>query len=110
MEAAFPLALGAWNGDDGAVRRDLTWDAMVTVAERLNREAGGLTSHVRASRQRSWLTLTVTEGLEVADNWTEAFEAVRKRRLPRGAWTEIQPVAQAASTVGRFLRERPDLR
>jgi len=90
--------------------RDATWDAMVAAAEQLTREAGGLTSKVRAARRRSWGNMTVTEGLAIADNWTDAFEPVRRRSTFGGQWTAIQTVDEAAATVGRFLRERPDFR
>ena len=90
--------------------RDATWDAMVAAADQLTREAGGLTSKVLAARRRSWLNMTLTEGLAIADNWTDAFEPVRRRNLLGGPWTEIQSVGVAATTVGRFLRERPDFR
>lgn len=53
--------------------------------------------------------LSVTEGLEVADNWTEVFEPVRKRRRFTSRWTTLQPVQEAAAQIGTFLRERPDL-
>ena len=90
--------------------RDLPWDAMVTVAERLEPLTEGTTLTVRARRRHS--LLWVTEGLEVVDNWTDVFEPVRRRWwwVPRRVvgWTEIQPVAEAASHVGSFLRERPD--
>jgi hypothetical protein len=52
----------------------------------------------------------VTEGLVIADHWTDAFEPVRRRGLFGGEWTAIQSVDEAATTVGRFLRERPDFR
>ena len=87
---------------------DPTWDAMVAVAEQLTREGGGLRSKVQAARRRSWWTRTVTEGLVIADHWTDAFEPVRRRGLFGGEWTAIQSVDEAYTTVGRFLRERPD--
>ena len=90
--------------------RDATWDAMVAAADQLTREAGGLTSKVRAARRRSWVNRTVTEGLAIADNWTDAFEPVRRRNVLGGEWTSIQTVDEAAATVARFLRERPDFR
>lgn len=89
--------------------RDLVWAALFDVADRLNRRVSGSTLEVRAARRRSFLRWTVVEGLEVTDNWTDVFEPVRTRRLLQSEWTEVQPVQQAASKVGAFLRERPDL-
>jgi hypothetical protein len=89
---------------------DPTWDAIVAAADQLTRDAGGLTSKVEAARRRSWASRTLTEGLAIADHWTDAFEPVRRRGLFGGEWTTIQSVDEAAATVGRFLRERPDFR
>jgi len=86
------------------------WAVITTTADRLNGAFGALTLQVRAARQWSWTTLTVTEGFAVVDNLTNMFEPVRRRRLPRWDWAEVQPVERAAATVERFLRERPDLR
>jgi len=86
--------------------RDLVWDALDTTAERLAKLTTG-TLVVRAFRSRP-LSLRVTEGLEVADNWTDLKEPVRWRWSRE--WHELQPVQTAASKVGAFLRERPDLR
>ncbi len=104
-----PVASQLLEGHDYQVTRDLIWAALYDVADRLNRRTSGSTLEVRAARRRSLLRWTVVEGLEVIDNWTDVFEPVRSRRLLGTAWTEIQPVQQAASKVGAFLRERPDL-
>ena len=113
--AAFRVPVNGWSrrADTACVPRlrgDSTWAAMVEAAERLNREPAGLTHRVSAARQRSWTTLTVIEGFVIGDKWTDAFEPVRRRRMTSTAWTDIQPLEKAAATVGRFLRERPDLR
>jgi len=91
------------------VREDSTWAAIVAAAERLTREPAGLALKVLPARQRSWTTLTVTEGFAVGDHWTDAFEPVRRRRMVSTTWTDVQPIETAAATVERFLRERPDL-
>src|SRR5947209_20500645 len=94
----------------GAVERDQTWAAIWNVAARMNRRYTETALRVRPARHMSIRNWTVTEGLEAVDNWTEVFEPVRRRRLlRRWRWTEIQPVAEAASKVGRFIRDRPDL-
>jgi hypothetical protein len=103
------LASDAAHGHDVGVTRDLAWAAICEVADRLNRRVSDSTLEVRAVRRRSSLQWTVTEGIEVVDNWTELFEPVRRRRLMPSTWEEIQPVQQAASNVGSFLRDRPDL-
>ena len=89
--------------------RDLAWAAIYDVATRLNERAESATLQVRAARRRSVLQWTVEEGIEVVDNWTDVFEPVRRRRLFGRDWQEVQPVQQAASSVGAFLRDRPDL-
>lgn len=89
--------------------RDLDADAMVTVAERMNDRYPDPTLIIRASRRRSLLRWSVVEGLEVADKWTDVYEPVRKRRMLVGPWEQVQPVQQAASKIGGFMRERPDL-
>jgi hypothetical protein len=96
------------------VVRDLTWDALVAVAERLNDESasagrGKETLTVRAARRRSATWLVVSEGLEATNLWTEVFEPVRRRWWLGRRWREVQPLQQAASRVGAFLRDRPDL-
>lgn len=93
--------------------RDLTWDALVTVAERLNREASGAElgkeNLTVKARRLSPFWLEVSEGLEAANNWTVVFEPVRQRRRPCRRWREVQPIQQAASRIGEFLHDRPDL-
>ena len=88
--------------------RDLVWDAMVTVAGRLRPRAELQGLKVQASRRRSWLRLEVTEGLEAVDNWTDVFEPVRRRHFLTSNWSGVQPVQDAAASIGRFLDERPD--
>lgn len=87
--------------------RDPTWDAMASVAERLS---GHGSIGVRAARRRSWLTLTVTQGLAVEDNWTDVVEPVRKRHFLSARWEALQTGSEVASAVGHFLRDRPDVR
>ena len=86
--------------------RDPMWDDLVNVSARLNDESA---MTVSAARQRCWTTFTVTEGIAMLDRSIAAFEPVRRRRLMTSEWTEVQSVERAASTVERFLRERPDL-
>jgi hypothetical protein len=97
--------------DDGVVpdhARDLAWDAISTVAERLNARTEGTTLEVRAKRRR--IGRRVVEGIEVVDRWTNVWEPVRERPAwARNRWREVQPVQTAASKIGTFLRERPDL-
>ena len=95
--------------------RDLTWDALVTVAERLDREASKADNprealSVRAARRRSSAWLSVSEGLAAANNWTDIFEPVRRRQWVGRRWREVQPIQQAAAKIGAFLRDRPDFR
>jgi hypothetical protein len=91
------------------VRATQAWGAIREVADRLNQGVIDSTLEVRAARRRSLLTWTVTEGIEVTDNWTDVFEPVRRRGLMSTKWQEVQPVEQAASKVDSFLRDRPDL-
>jgi hypothetical protein len=95
------------------VSRDLTWDAIVTVAGRLSRESAesGLGREalvVRGVRRRSpgW----VVEGLGASNNWTHGvYEPVRRRRWLSRRWSDLQPVPEAARKIGAFMRERPDI-
>jgi hypothetical protein len=103
------LVSGAVTEHDVAMARDLAWAAIYEVADRLNRGVSDSTLEVRAARRRSLLQWRVTEGIEVTDKWTDVFEPVRRRRLVSSKWQAIQPVQQAASNVGSFLRDRPDL-
>jgi hypothetical protein len=90
------------------MERDQTWAAMFTVAERMTAEhCAGDTLKIYAVTRRP-NPVTVVQGLLVADNWTDVFEPVRKRRVFGKRWTEVQPVDVAAANVGAFLRERPD--
>lgn len=61
-----------------------------------------------AANRRSTGLLTVAEGLAAQDNWTDVFELMRKRRVYRTHWTEVQTLEQAAERMQVFLRERPD--
>ena len=80
---------------------------MYTAAERLTaRYCEGGTLRVTAYQQRN-LT-KVVQGLAVWDKWTDGTEPVRERRYFSNKWTELQPVQEAASKIGAFLRERPD--
>jgi hypothetical protein len=80
---------------------------MYTVAERLTaRYCEGDTLEVAAYQRRN-LT-SVVQGLEVRDKWIDYVEPVRTRRYFSTTWTEIQPVAEAASKIGNFFRQRPD--
>lgn len=89
------------------MERDQTWAAMVNLAEHMStRYCEGDTVKVYAIRRRG--LLTVTEGLQAADNWTDVFEIVRRRRVFSSAWTELRPVKEAAANIRAFLRERPD--
>ena len=93
-----------------AVERDLVWDAVLTVAERMSEEYEDTGLVVRGARRRSFRTLSVTEGLLATDKWTDVFEPVRRRRIFSSQWTEVEPIQEAAARVGTFLRERPDQR
>jgi hypothetical protein len=88
--------------------RDQQWAAIYTAAERLDvRYCEHDTLTVRAFRHRH---LTgVVEGLQVSDKWTDYLEPVRKQRVLSQTWRELQPVQDAASKIGEFFRERPDL-
>ena len=87
--------------------RDQTWAAMYTAAERLTSRYGtGDTLKVAAFQRRN-LT-NVVQGMQVWDEWTEYTEPVRERRYFSSKWTDLQPVQDAASKIGTFLRERPD--
>ena len=83
------------------------YDALYEVAGRLTQSerAGDLT--VEARRRRHGLV--VTEGLWTGDKWTDVFEPVRRRGIFKRSWHELQSVPEAASKIGRFLDERPDL-
>lgn len=96
-------------GHDVAVTGDQAWAAISEAANRLNQGLGDSTLEVRASRRRSLIMWSVTEGIEVIDNWTDVFEPVRRRRLLSSKWEEVQPVEQSAASVASFLRDRPDL-
>ena len=65
---------------------------------------------MRGTRRRSLRSWSVTEGLLVSDKWTDVFDPVRKRRIFSSHWAGVEPVQEAASRLGTFLRERPDQR
>jgi len=50
--------------------RDLVWDAIVTVAERMNQRYEGSALEIAAHRERSLTQWSVTEGLHAGDDWT----------------------------------------
>lgn len=91
-------------------QRDLAWDAMVAVAERMERSYDLQGLRISASRRRSWRRWQVIEGLSASDLWTDVFEPVRYRRILGSSFCELQTVSAAAASVGEFLRRRPDLR
>lgn len=88
--------------------RDLPWAAIHEVGARLSEHLAGTTLEVRAAWRRSLLRWRVVEGIQVVDNWTDVFEPVRRRHVLGSRWHEVQPVQDAASKIGQFLRERPD--
>jgi len=90
--------------------RDQTWAAIWNVADRMNRRYPDSSLSVRPRRRWRLLRWEVVDQLEAGDNWTFVVEPVRKRRPFGGPWKDIQPVAEAASKIGKFIRERPDLR
>ena len=61
---------GRRTGTIPPVTRDLPWDAMVTVAERLSPLTDDTTLTVRAGRRYSVVRWRITEGLEVFDKGT----------------------------------------
>jgi hypothetical protein len=87
--------------------RDLTWDGMVTVAERLTRRSTD-TMKVWAFRRRG--LLRVTEGLDAGDNWVHGLSQSVGVGRGRLAGARCNPSRNAASKIGAFLQERPDLR
>ncbi len=78
--------------------RDLTWDAILTASERLTEKHG---IEVVGFRRDRWFGKSV-QGFLIPKP-TATFVAVRERGW-RGGWREVQPVASAASAVGRILR------
>lgn len=61
-------------------RRDLTWDAMYTFAERMNGSGRVDGLEIRPVRRSSLTRFKVEEGLWVGDKWTDIFvgDAVAK--------------------------------
>lgn len=88
--------------------RDLTWDAIVTVAADLNDRYQDADATVQGRRRRSLLRWRVTEGLWSGNDQGGAFEPVRSRRLFSREWGDEQPVQAAASKIGTRLREGLD--
>ena len=88
------------------MERDLTWDAMFTVAARMDDDARSEGIDIVAARDRSLRRWSVTEGLRADDGSTELFEPVRTRPFIGGTWEEIQPGKDAAANIGAFLRNR----
>jgi hypothetical protein len=87
--------------------RDHTWGSMIEVAERMTaRYDAGDSLKVAAYQRRN--RTGVEQGLKAWDKWTDYVELVRTRRYFSRSWTEVQPVARAASKIGTFLRERLD--
>lgn len=90
------------------MKSDAAWAKMSATAELLSDQyCKGDTLKVRANRRSTGL-LTVAEGLAAQDNWTDVFELIRKRRVYRTHWTDVQTLEQAAEHLQVFLRERPD--
>jgi hypothetical protein len=78
----------------------------VTTAERLSRLS---TDTVDVSAYRRGL-VRVTEGLNAGDLWTYVTpEPVRWRWRFSRRWHAVQPIQDAASKIGSFMRSRPDL-
>lgn len=90
-------------------RRDLTWDAMYTFAERMNGSGRADGLEVRPIRRSSIPRFKVEEGLWIGDKWTDVFEPVRVRRMLSTNWRELQTVSEAAAKIGTFVDTRPDL-
>jgi hypothetical protein len=89
--------------------RDLDRAAIWTTAEKLGKRYRPNSLTVRGKTRFSFFKWTRTEGIQVVDNWTQIFEPVRTRALFGGRWREVQSLQEAASKVGWFLRERPDV-
>ncbi len=90
------------------MRSDAAWARMSATAELLSDQYCKGDSLKVAANRRSTGLLTVAEGLAAQDNWTDVFELMRKRRVYRTHWTEVQTLEQAAERMQVFLRERPD--
>ena len=82
--------------------RDLTWDAMATVAERMDAESESYT--VLAARRRFLLRWTIEEGLLAFHEANDHFELVRARPFFSESWIDHQPVQEAAAKIGQYLR------
>ena len=91
------------------MERDMEWDAMWEIASRLGKSSESATLVVCAARRRSLRSWRVVEGIEVVDNWTAVWEPVRWRRLLGTEWHPMESVSTAASNIGWFLRNRPDI-
>jgi hypothetical protein len=77
----------------------------MTTAERMRDRAEGQRLELKARRRRSLIHWSASEGFELTNRWTDVFEPVRSRHLIGGRWREVQPIQEAASKIGRFLRE-----
>jgi hypothetical protein len=87
--------------------RDLTRDAMVTVADRMSERYVTSGKRISVASKRSIRRWTVEEGLAASDTVTEVFEVVRVRPLFGNSWRVIQPVQTAAARIGAFVRDDP---
>ena len=100
------------------LERDLTWDAIVTTAERLSDkyhaeifDHGG-EFELHPHRRRSFRRWEIAEGFLLIGYWVtretrdpDVFEPVRERRMLSAAWHEVQPVQAAAAAIGERLRD-----
>ena len=90
------------------MKRDAVWAEMSAAAQLLSDQyCKGDTLKVTANRRATGL-LTVSDGLAAQDNWTDVFEPVRKRRIYRNRWNDVQSIKLAAEHIQVFLQERPD--
>lgn len=58
---------------------------------------------------RRWHGLLRAQGLMAYNLWTDVFEPVRKRWPWSRRWRAVQSPESAASKIGWFLTNRPDL-
>jgi hypothetical protein len=98
--------------------RDLTWDAIVTTADRMSdKYCSAIFDHggefeLSAHRRRSLRTWTVTEGFLLVgyavgqgdSGYPEVFEPVRARPMLTRNWREVEAVQDAAAATGERLR------
>jgi hypothetical protein len=94
---------------------DPGWEQIVDAAERLHDLAASQDLRgtdrlgVTPNRVRSFLTVSVTEGLELVNYDVQVFEPVRRRRFLRHDWRPVQPLAVAVRSIEEFIERRPDL-